>query len=77
MLHGQVYFLNISRGLRFPETTLNGAEMQLFRLPAFNGSKKVPGKDRFPTTFEEAGSRLIYTAVYVMLLFVPRYVVSC
>lgn len=59
----QVYFLNISRGARFPETILNGAEMQLFRLPAFNGSAKVPTLDRFPRTFEDAGSRLIYTAI--------------
>ena len=59
----QVYFLNLSRGIRLPETILNGAEIKLFRLPAFNGSKKVSGLDRFPTTFEEAGSRLIYTAV--------------
>ena len=76
ILQSEVYFLDVFRGSRFPENVLNGAEMQLFRLPAFNTSNKtIPPLLRFPTTFAEAGSRLVYTAVHracnVSVLYLP------
>ena len=59
----QAYYLNISRGSRFPQTTLNGAEVSEFKLPAFSGPNTTTPLARYPSTFEEAGSRLVYTGL--------------
>ena len=59
----QAYYLKLSRGSRFPQTTLNSAEVSEFKLPAFSSPNTTTPLARYPSTFEEAGSRLIYTGL--------------
>ena len=59
----QAYYLKLSRGSRFPQTTLNSAEVSEFKLSAFSSPNTTTPLARYPSTFEEAGSRLIYTGL--------------
>ena len=58
----QVDYLKLFRGPRLPASTLNFVEQDVFNLPPF-ANATAKDLNALPTTFEGAGSRLIYTAV--------------